>query len=65
MGFVNSAFDWKVGQIIMVALLVMIASFYTGTLFGNNSSFLYAPSQQRDVQHQQNPTANGSASDSG
>lgn len=34
----SSAFDSKSGQVILVALLVMIASFYTGTLFGSNSS---------------------------
>ncbi|KAE9465905.1 hypothetical protein C3L33_02179, partial [Rhododendron williamsianum] len=34
----SSAFDSKSGQLILVALLVMIASFYTGTLFGTNSS---------------------------
>ncbi|XP_027176074.1 probable methyltransferase PMT7 [Coffea eugenioides] len=32
------AFDWKVGQMIMVTLLVMIGSFYTGTLFGRSSN---------------------------
>lgn len=46
------AFDWKAGQVIMVVLLVMIASFYTGTLFGKNSSYLYAPPQQHNVQQQ-------------
>ncbi|KAK3029575.1 hypothetical protein RJ639_038326 [Escallonia herrerae] len=38
----SSAFDTKSGRIILVTLLVMIASFYTGTLFGHNSS-IYAP----------------------
>ncbi|KAJ4849203.1 hypothetical protein Tsubulata_047622 [Turnera subulata] len=33
----GSAFDSKSGQMIMVALLLMAASFYTGTLFGNNA----------------------------
>lgn len=62
-GFVNTAaFDWKAGQILTVALLVMIASFYTGTLFANNSSFLHAPQKQRDLQPEQTPTA---ANDSG
>lgn len=32
-------FDSKIGQLIMVALLVMIASFYTGTLFGRSGYF--------------------------
>ncbi|KAK7278938.1 hypothetical protein RJT34_23979 [Clitoria ternatea] len=31
------AFDSKSGQIIMAALLLMIVSFYVGTLFGNNA----------------------------
>ncbi|XP_047308890.1 probable methyltransferase PMT7 [Impatiens glandulifera] len=34
----STAFDLKSGQLILVFLLIMIASFYTGTLFGNNSS---------------------------
>ncbi|KAK2970388.1 hypothetical protein RJ640_011937, partial [Escallonia rubra] len=38
----SSAFDTKSGRIILVTLLVMVASFYTGTLFGHNSS-IYAP----------------------
>lgn len=33
----GSAFDSKSGQIIMAALLLMIVSFYVGTLFGNNA----------------------------
>ncbi|KAK9267039.1 hypothetical protein L1049_007397 [Liquidambar formosana] len=33
----SSAFDSKSGQMILVALLIMVGSFYTGTLFGNNS----------------------------
>ncbi|KAL2326017.1 hypothetical protein Fmac_025075 [Flemingia macrophylla] len=33
----GSAFDSKSGQIIMAALLLMIVSFYAGTLFGNNA----------------------------
>ena len=40
-GFINMnmrMFDSKAGQLIMVALLVMIASFYTGTLFGRSSN---------------------------
>jgi hypothetical protein len=32
----GSAFDSKSGQMIMVALLLMVGSFYAGTLFGNN-----------------------------
>ncbi|KDP26221.1 hypothetical protein JCGZ_22467 [Jatropha curcas] len=34
----RSAFDSKSGQLIMVALLLMVGSFYFGTLFGNNGS---------------------------
>lgn len=33
----GSAFDLKSGQMIMVALLLMVGSFYLGTLFGNNA----------------------------
>ncbi|KAI3472252.1 hypothetical protein Pfo_029740 [Paulownia fortunei] len=61
-GFINlRAFDWKAGQLIMIALLVVIASFYTGTLFGNSSSSLYVPLPQQGVQQKQPPTANDSA----
>lgn len=34
---IGSAFDSKSGQIIMASLLLMIVSFYLGTLFGNNT----------------------------
>ncbi|GLT63168.1 hypothetical protein SLA2020_357490 [Shorea laevis] len=33
----GSAFDSKSGQMIMAALLLMVGSFYLGTLFGNNA----------------------------
>ncbi|KAF5750264.1 hypothetical protein HS088_TW03G00598 [Tripterygium wilfordii] len=33
----GSAFDSRSGQMIMVALVLMIGSFYAGTLFGNNA----------------------------
>ncbi|XWS65355.1 hypothetical protein CRYUN_Cryun05aG0105700 [Craigia yunnanensis] len=33
----GSAFDSKSGQMIMVALLLMVGSFYVGNLFGNNA----------------------------
>ncbi|CAI9787520.1 unnamed protein product [Fraxinus pennsylvanica] len=46
------AFDWKTSQTIMLVVLVMIASFYTGSLFGNKSSSLHVQLQQPDVQHQ-------------
>ncbi|XP_009798516.1 putative methyltransferase PMT7 [Nicotiana tabacum] len=42
----SRAFDWKTGQMIMVALLVMISFFYSGTLFGHNPS-LYVPQHQQ------------------
>ncbi|KAL8036989.1 hypothetical protein ABFX02_11G011100 [Erythranthe guttata] len=66
MGIINMrAFDWKTGQLITAALLVMIASFYTGTLFARNSSFLYTTPQQQNAQQTENPSANDSASASG
>jgi hypothetical protein len=37
----GSAFDSKSGQMIMVALLLMVGSFYSGTLFGNNNASIY------------------------
>lgn len=33
------AFDSRSGQLILVALLLMVASFYSGTLFGHKSAF--------------------------
>ncbi|XWS43080.1 hypothetical protein CRYUN_Cryun16bG0070800 [Craigia yunnanensis] len=33
----GSAFDSRAGQMIMVALLLMVGSFYVGNLFGNNA----------------------------
>ncbi|GFP80867.1 probable methyltransferase pmt7 [Phtheirospermum japonicum] len=67
LGFINMrAFDWQAGQFIMIALLVMIASFYTGTLFGNNtSSSLYVPLSQQGVQLNQTPISNRSELASG
>lgn len=41
------AFDWNTGQTILVILLVMVGSFYTGTLFGKNPS-LYVPQQEQE-----------------
>ena len=32
----GSAFDSKSGQMIMVALLLTVGTFYAGTIFGNN-----------------------------
>ena len=32
----GSAFDSKSSQMVMVALLLMVGTFYAGTLFGNN-----------------------------
>jgi hypothetical protein len=37
----GSAFDSKSEQMIMVALLLMVGSFYTGTRFGNNNASIY------------------------
>ncbi|CAA0829854.1 Probable methyltransferase PMT7 [Striga hermonthica] len=59
------SFEWKAGQLVVATLLVMMASFYTGTLFSSNSSFLYAPHKQHSVQQTQAPSANDSASASG
>lgn len=38
----SAAFDLKSGQLILLALLVMIGAFYSGTFFGNNSA-IYVP----------------------
>eukprot|EP00262_Sarcandra_glabra_P019776 TRINITY_DN7611_c0_g1_i1.p1 TRINITY_DN7611_c0_g1~~TRINITY_DN7611_c0_g1_i1.p1 ORF type:complete len:593 (-),score=58.63 TRINITY_DN7611_c0_g1_i1:72-1850(-) len=38
----STAFDSKSGQLILLTLLLMIGSFYTGTLFGRKSS-IYLP----------------------
>lgn len=38
----SAAFDLKSGQLILVALLLMIGAFYSGTFFGNNSP-IYVP----------------------
>ncbi|KAF5737655.1 methyltransferase PMT6 [Tripterygium wilfordii] len=41
----GSAFDSRSGQMIMVALVLMIGSFYAGTLFGNNApAYISRPS---------------------
>ncbi|XP_042518204.1 probable methyltransferase PMT7 [Macadamia integrifolia] len=36
--WISAAFDSKTVQLIFLTLLVMVGSFYTGTLFGNNSA---------------------------
>ncbi|CAH9110675.1 unnamed protein product [Cuscuta epithymum] len=46
------AFDWKAGQMIMVALLVMIGFFYTGTLFVPKDSY-FSPSLHPPEQNPQ------------
>lgn len=58
------AFDWKAGQTIMVALLVMIGSFYTGTLFSNtdSSSPLYTLQQDPQQEQQQAVSSNPNSS---
>lgn len=44
----GTAFDLKSGQMIMVALLLMIGSFYAGTLFGNNKAPIYVTESESD-----------------
>lgn len=60
---IGSAFDSKSGQIIMASLLLMIVSFYAGTMFGNNAplyiSQLPAPSSSSSSS---NSTANSASS---
>ncbi|KAM3280698.1 putative methyltransferase PMT6 [Capsicum chacoense] len=46
------AFDWNTGQTIILVLLLMVGSFYTGTLFGKNQS-LYVPQQEQQQLGQQ------------
>ncbi|KAL6509047.1 hypothetical protein OROGR_023154 [Orobanche gracilis] len=58
----TTAFEWKAGQLVVATLLVMAASFYTGSLFANNSSFLYAPHKQSSVQRKEPSIVNDSAS---
>nr|GLL47506.1 probable methyltransferase PMT7 [Ipomoea trifida] len=65
------AFDWKAGQTIMVSLLVMIGSFYTGTLFSNtdsSSSPLYTlqqlPQQEQQIAVSSNPNSSQTPSGS-
>lgn len=56
-GFFNTiALDLKIAQLVMLALLVMIASFYVGTLFGNSPASVF---------EQPLPAVNGSAEASG
>ncbi|KAL3357517.1 hypothetical protein AABB24_017969 [Solanum stoloniferum] len=43
----SRAFDWYTGQMIIIALLVMVGSFYTGTLFGENPSLYIHQEQQQ------------------
>ncbi|KAJ4979591.1 hypothetical protein NE237_010371 [Protea cynaroides] len=47
---ISAAFDSRTVQLIFLTLLVMVGSFYTGTLFGNNSAayVLQAPSPYSD-----------------
>ncbi|KAM1738830.1 hypothetical protein ACFX11_014612 [Malus domestica] len=37
----GQAFEWKLGQMIMVGLLLMVGCFYAGTLYANNAT-IYA-----------------------
>ncbi|XP_077219052.1 putative methyltransferase PMT7 isoform X2 [Tasmannia lanceolata] len=43
----SAAFDSKSGQLILVALLLMVASFYTGTLFGRQDP-IYVQEEHSD-----------------
>lgn len=51
----SSAFDSKTGQILLIALFIMIASFYAGTLFSHNSDFYV--SQQQLISNSSSSTA--------
>ncbi|XP_051138831.1 probable methyltransferase PMT7 isoform X2 [Andrographis paniculata] len=60
-GFINTmTFDWRLAQLVMVALLVMIASFYAGTLFGNSSASIYETLPQKAENQEQSSAVDGS-----
>ncbi|KAF3635610.1 hypothetical protein FXO37_25894 [Capsicum annuum] len=59
----SRAFDWYTGQMIIIALLVMVGSFYTGTLFGKNSSLYATQEQQQQQQESLSVDSNGSTSE--
>lgn len=66
-GFISKmTVDWKAAQLLAFALVVMIVSFYTGTLFGHNSASVYETLlPQKDQQRELPPAVNGSAQASG
>ncbi|KAM3339515.1 putative methyltransferase PMT6 [Capsicum galapagoense] len=59
----SRAFDWYTGQMIIIALLVMVGSFYTGTLFGKNPSLYVTQEQQQQQQESLSVDSNGSTSE--
>ncbi|KAL3623737.1 hypothetical protein CASFOL_032553 [Castilleja foliolosa] len=64
--FKTASFEWKTGKIIIATLLVMIASFFTGTLFANNySSLLDEAHKQQRLKPNRTSIVNDSASASG
>ncbi|KAK4748882.1 hypothetical protein SAY87_015468 [Trapa incisa] len=42
----GTAFDLKSGQLIIFSVLLMIGSFYAGTLFGSNKYHIYVPQSE-------------------
>ena len=58
----GSAFDSKSGQIIMAALLLMVVSFYAGTLFGNNAPLYVSQFTSRSSSSSSSSTALPSSS---
>lgn len=57
----RSAFDSRTGQMIMVALVLMVGSFYAGTLFGNNAPIYVS---QASSSSSSSPSSNPSSSSS-
>ncbi|XP_061351801.1 probable methyltransferase PMT7 [Gastrolobium bilobum] len=55
----GSAFDSKSGQMIMAALLLMIVSFYMGTLFGNNAPLYISQLASYASSSSARPSSNG------
>lgn len=56
---IGSAFDSKSGQIIMASLLLMIVSFYLGTLFGNNTPLYISHLPSPSSFNNNTPSSNG------
>lgn len=57
----GSAFDLRSGQTIMAALLLMVGSFYAGTLFGNKAP-IYVPQHVPQLLSKSNSTSPSSSS---